>query len=773
MLTTVLATLLWMTGLAELVAAASLFRRTRRPGIRPLAVLLAALSVYTVAYGFEILRPSIPWMLGWLRVEYLGVPFIGWAWWWLAWEVSSGRSGAPRWRGWLAVVPACTAAVALLGGGSQWIHAPPHEVRLSPIPIFQFEPGPLYRAIWAYNWTLAALGTSRLLTRAAIYGGVYRRQLRVWLAAFAVPALANLAYAAGLQPSGAFDINPFAFAIGGAIVAPVVLRRSLLDVIPIARARALDALSEGVIVMDADGVVLDVNPAAARMIGAARIGRSCELAFEMSAEFGRAISAAEGSGPKILHDAGPSRRVIEWRQQPIGDPASPEGRVVWLRDITEEYRMQAELRARDRLLAALARSARLLLGPAGLPELRGYIHELGQSSGVERLHLILGTLPDGTTLSAPVEVARWDAAEPTAVSPTPPRCPAENAADVLREWVADLRGAQSVAGMRETFAPPARALLETLGLSAAVAAPILWGRDAGGLLMLGLTREHRAPTAAEIEFVHGAALHLALALRRDRMEAAAHEARQTESVGRLAAGLARDFNNLNQVVLGYTETLRDAFCEGDSRRADLAEIEGAARRAVQITRQLLAVGESLNLSMVPMEVHALLRHLAPMIERMLGPSIVMELRLDAPDDHVIADASLIEYAFLGLVANARDAMPLGGQLLIRTRNIEIATGDTAIGELAAGRYLGVDVSDNGIGMNETTRSHLFEPFFSRNPGGRSIGLNLAAIRGTLKQHGGDVRVESVEGRGSTFTVLLPVRAPPSPSAAAPATAQAV
>ncbi len=772
MLPTVVALVHWLVGAAEIAAAVTVVRRPRRPGLRPLAVLLAALGTYTAGFGFEILHGSVPWMLGWLRVEYVGIPLVGWAWWWLGSEVATGHSRAPRSLIWLAVLPALVIAVALAGGGARWIHAPPHAVHAGPVPIFLFRPGPMYRAIWVFNWVLVAVGTVRMGRAAALHRGAYQRQLRLWLLAVAVPAVANLAYAAGLRLWGGFDLNPLAFAVGAAVLAPTIQRRSILDVVPIARARALDVLREGVIVFDAEDRVLDANPAAISLLGPAAVGRAGPEAFPLAPEFGRVLKCDRTNGGDVLPGTGPRRRTIEWRQQPIGDPEAPDGRVVWLRDVTEEHRMAADLRAQDRLLAALGRSARMLLAPAGVPELRAYLRELGDAASVERLHLILGGMPPHMGTAPLVEVARWDAAQPTSVGPESPRPLQPAEAEVADRWLAALRGGQSIGGIIDDFAPPDRAWLDALGLSGAVAAPIVWGEHAGGFLLLGLVRERRSPTPAEIEFIHSAALHIALALRRDLMEAAAEEARRIQSIGRFAAGVARDFNNLNQVILGYTEAIRSTMAADDARRADLGEVEEAGRRAVQLTRQLLAAGASQLVTLKPTDVHPLLQRIAPMIVERMGASIDVELRLTAAEDHVLADASLIESSILGLVANARDAMPLGGHLTLGTRNIEVSGDLARLHALEPGRYLGIDVTDNGVGMSDQVRAHLFELFFTTKPRGQSTGLGLAAILGTLKQHGGDVWVESVEGQGSTFTLVLPVQPAEEPPADRPAVSAA-
>ncbi len=234
----------------------------------------------------------------------------------------------------------------------------------------------------------------------------------------------------------------------------------------------------------------------------------------------------------------------------------------------------------------------------------------------------------------------------------------------------------------------------------------------------------------------------------DSRIAALVESRTLEGIGRLAGGVAHDFNNLLTVILGYCELLRLRQRGG----TDLDEIANAARRASQLTRQLLAFGQRQALQVETLDMNALIRGLARMLRRVVGESIALDV--DAGDEPawVVADVGQIEQALLNLVIRARDAMPSGGTLRIATRIVDADAPDTS-------RIVEVRVQDSGDGLREADRLRVFEPFF---PDARTEGgLDLAAVHGIVTQTGGSIVCESTVGVGTTFVMRFPLAVPPA------------
>jgi CheY-like chemotaxis protein len=247
-----------------------------------------------------------------------------------------------------------------------------------------------------------------------------------------------------------------------------------------------------------------------------------------------------------------------------------------------------------------------------------------------------------------------------------------------------------------------------------------------------------------------------------------------ESLGRLAGGVAHDFNNLLTVMRGYADVLHDQLSSEDPRLGEVREIRHAADRATALTRQLLAVSRRQVLQPREVDLNALVHEMERMLHRVLGPGIrVITERRHRPA-WVRADPGQLEQVLLNLAVNARDAMPDGGSLGIRTGRRTIEPGQEPPGapDLRAGEFVVLEVRDTGVGMDRDTLGKIFEPFFTTKPDGDGTGLGLSTVYGIVQQSGGFVTVESAPGAGATFRILLPAVAPPARPASEPAVREA-
>ena len=246
------------------------------------------------------------------------------------------------------------------------------------------------------------------------------------------------------------------------------------------------------------------------------------------------------------------------------------------------------------------------------------------------------------------------------------------------------------------------------------------------------------------------------------------QAQKMEAVGRLAGGVAHDFNNLLMAISGYAELALSATTE-ESRRERIEEIAIAAERAAALTRQLLAFSRKQVLQPKVFNLNIVVSEIEKMLRRLIGDNIELVTRLAADLDNVRADPGQLEQVLVNLAVNARDAMPDGGRVVIGTRNVNGRSGDcVAGGELEAGAYVELSVTDSGEGMSPEILDHLFEPFFTTKESGKGTGLGLSMVYGIVKQSGGAITVESVAGEGTTFRVYLPVSAGEQPKEAEPA-----
>jgi two-component system, cell cycle sensor histidine kinase and response regulator CckA len=241
---------------------------------------------------------------------------------------------------------------------------------------------------------------------------------------------------------------------------------------------------------------------------------------------------------------------------------------------------------------------------------------------------------------------------------------------------------------------------------------------------------------------------------RKHLEAQLRQAQKMEAVGRLAGGVAHDFNNSLGVILGYTELLLRQV--GEAQRGKLEQILKATQRASGLTRQLLAFSRKEVVDPKVLDVNALLADLAKMLGRLIGEDVELVIEPGAGLGCVKADAGQLEQAVMNLCVNARDAMPDGGALRVETANVDMDAAQCAhLDPMEPGRYVRLTVSDTGSGIEKEILTKIFEPFFTTKDQDKGTGLGLAMVYGMVKQAGGYVWVESEMGRGTTFAVYLP------------------
>jgi PAS domain S-box-containing protein len=241
-----------------------------------------------------------------------------------------------------------------------------------------------------------------------------------------------------------------------------------------------------------------------------------------------------------------------------------------------------------------------------------------------------------------------------------------------------------------------------------------------------------------------------------RLEQQYRHAQKMEAVGRLAGGVAHDFNNMLTVIKGHAEFLSRALPPEGDLREDIDQIFKAAQRASRLTRQLLAFSRQQVMEKEVVDVNALLRDFEKMLVRVIGEDVSLDLSLASSPSYILADSGQVEQAVMNLAVNARDAMPDGGELNLSTRAISISPDEIPrYTEAKAGKYVAIGVADTGTGISPDLLPRIFEPFFTTKEGGRGTGLGLATVYGIAQQLGGFVDVVTKPGKGSTFTLFLP------------------
>jgi PAS domain S-box-containing protein len=243
---------------------------------------------------------------------------------------------------------------------------------------------------------------------------------------------------------------------------------------------------------------------------------------------------------------------------------------------------------------------------------------------------------------------------------------------------------------------------------------------------------------------------------RAKLEEELLRARELEAIGRLAGGIAHNFNNLLTIILGYGESLRTTLAGNPAVGEQVDEICRAAEQASSLTRQLLAFGRRQSLQPGLLHLSPVLVDLAKMLRRLVSADIELDIRTDSTLDLILADRGQIEQIIVNLVINANDAMPRGGRLTLAAENVNLEPGsEPAAFAGPPGPFVCLTVSDTGTGMEPEIKERIFDPFFTTKEQGKGTGLGLASVYGIVNQASGYISVESEPGKGSTFCLYFP------------------
>jgi PAS domain S-box-containing protein len=519
---------------------------------------------------------------------------------------------------------------------------------------------------------------------------------------------------------------------------------------------ALDA----VIVMDADGRITDWNSRAEATFGWSRqevIGRPLSTTvippqYREAHERGLRRFLATGEGPVLNKRIEVTACYRDGHEFPVEltiSPAQHEGRYTFsafVRDITE--RKQVENRQAAQLAISLVLAESKTLAEAAPRLLQAVCEtvrwEVGEIWRVDRAGNVLRWENVWHLPAIPVEEF-VSASKKITFSPgigLPGRVWVSGAP----AWIPDI-------AQDSNF--PRASSAATLGLHGAFAFPVKSGKVVVGVLEF-FSHEIKPPDVDLLRMMADIGIKIGQFMEREQLEIQLRQAQKMEAIGQLAAGIAHDFNNLLTVITGYSQLLLrrgglDAFLG-----PRIEEIQKAGERAGELTNQLLAFSRQQVLEPKVFNLNDVMAGVEGMLKRLIGEHIEL-VTIPAQGLWLVkADPGQIGQVLVNLAVNARDAMPQGGRLTIKTANAKLE-GTTADRPafVPPGFYVMLAVSDTGVGMDDATRARVFEPFFTTKPKGAGTGLGLSTVYGIVKQSGGFIDVSSEPGQGTTFRIYLP------------------
>jgi CheY-like chemotaxis protein/HPt (histidine-containing phosphotransfer) domain-containing protein len=239
-----------------------------------------------------------------------------------------------------------------------------------------------------------------------------------------------------------------------------------------------------------------------------------------------------------------------------------------------------------------------------------------------------------------------------------------------------------------------------------------------------------------------------------KLQAELLQVQKMDSIGRLAGGVAHDFNNILSAIIGFSQLALMKLPEDHPAAEAIRTVYDSGERAASLTRQLLAFSRKQVLEMKVVNLNTIIENMVKMLRRVIGENIFLDLDLRKPIKNILADTGQMEQVLMNLLVNARDAMPSGGRVKVETTEVCLSGENDQ--KVAPGFYVMVSVTDTGTGMSREVQERIFEPFFTTKGMGKGTGLGLSTVYGIIKQHDGHITVQSEQGRGAAFKVYLPV-----------------
>jgi PAS domain S-box-containing protein len=780
------------TALAALLGLYAWSHRSA-PGATALAVLMLAVSLWSLAYALELTATTPEAKVLWAKVQYLGIAPIPLAWLALALgytgrgELPALRRAGRFGRGLLYGLGAFPLGTVLLAWTNEFHGLLWRRISFeqhSRVPALQVDHGPWFWIHSIYAYVLLLAGTVMLASFFWRARTLYRKQAAVLVLGSLAPWAGNALYLSGHSPVPGLDPTPFAFTLTGLVLLWGVSQYGLLDLVPIARDAVLEAMHDGVVVLDLQNRIVDLNPAALRLLGrpaAELIGRPAGQAHSGLAAALARLSAdtqdSEGARVEVAWPLDGAEHFLELRVSPWRHrDGRLAGRLLILHDITDrthaeqerarrlqEQAARAEAEAAQRRLATLAEVSRALSASIDAPTMLERVAGLCVP-GLGDLCII--DLVEDAGCIRRAAAAHADPARATLLEQlrrAPPVLSEEPAlAETLRTGIPRhvsslLPAAAASPGRNLAYAE----LLRALAPGPAMIAPLTARGRVLGAITIASGIANRAYTAADLALLEDLAGRIGLAIENARLYREAQQALQARDD--FLASIAHDLRNPLATIKGYAQMLQMRISRLDLpdaermaemlRRIDatVARMTGLLTELIDLSR--LHTGQPLELQREPTDLVALARHLVAEYQQ-TAPAHRLHLETAVPELIGWWDRPRLERVLSNLLSNAIKYSPDGGEITVTIARRSKDGMEWAV----------VEVRDRGMGIPAEDLPHIFERFYrGRNVAAKisGTGIGLASARGIVEQHGGTITVQSREGEGSTFTIYLPITSKPA------------
>ena len=693
------------------------WRRRSIPGGLATSFLMLAIAEWTFARAFEAIFVEMPLKVIWAKIEYLGilsVPVL-----WLIFVSQYSRKDA-----WLIrrnmlllwIIPVITLALVATNEwhGLIWSYIIPSPGRETELLIYKH--GTWFWIQMAYSYLLMFVGTFKLAQVTLSKYRLYKLQSMSIFTAAAIPWIGNAIYLSGNSPIPGLDLTPFAFTVTGLVLCWSIFRHRLFDLVPVARDSLIENMDDGVIVLDAQNRIVDINPAARRMLGKTDVSLVGKKADEVLDQLSDVI-LNESKGLKI-----PTEIMLSGENLPnfvdlkISHLLFHDryghftGCLISFRDITDRKKTETALRESEEKYRTILESIE-----------DGY-YEVDLAGNFtffnDSICKFLGYSKD--------ELMGMNNREYMSE---------ENAKKLFKVFNSVFKTGKASKGYE----------WEVIGKDGSrcyVEASVSLRRDSDNqpIGFQGIVRDISERRKAEEE--------------KTKLEAQFLQAQKMEAIGTLAGGIAHDFNNLLMSIQGRASLILMKTDASHPHLQHLKGMEADIRSASGLTRQLLGFARGGKYEVKPTNLNNVINNSSEMFGR-TKKEITIHQKVQKDIWTVEVDQTQIEQVLLNLYVNAWQAMSGTGELSLETKNVTLDESFVKPYGVKPGNYVKISVGDTGIGVDRAIQQRIFDPFFTTKEKSRGTGLGLASAYGIIRSHGGIINVYSEKGKGATFNIYLP------------------
>ena len=702
------ALMLVFSALIPAVLTVSILRHRPTLGVRSFSMLMAAVSLWALAALSEVWLRDPQAKIFSYKIKFLFIVMVPASWLIFSLYYSNRiRRLKKRWLGMLTVMPALTLAMVGSNGYHHWMFTGFAIVDVGRHLLVQPSFGPFFWIHAAYSY-LALLTGFVLLTKHLIESpATHRLQIVTLMIGGMAPWVSNIVYIFTIGDGADFDYTPVAFTISGLAFMWGILRYKMLDIIPIARNLVIQNMYDGVIVVDNNEIIIDINHTARRLSGVGKadvVGMRADKGIEWWRTFKHHFLFGEQNQlPLLEREVGDQTHLLQLTCAPIQVDDRALGHVITLHDVTAAQTAQQALQESEARFKSLSENAPVIIFSLNIEGALDYVNPAWESLlGYSRKEVV------GRPFTSFVRQ--------------------ENDSDVTHIFERLINGQSPVADLNLQFIHKDGS--QRLFNTSASANSNMNGQVIG---IIGLAKD---------------------VTEERRLQHQLFESQKMEAIGTLAGGIAHDFNNLLMGMQANLSLMRLETPRTDAKQEKIHRIEQQIQNGASLTRQLLGYARKGKYALTVFDVNVLIRETLTVVSR-TNKGVVIAQKLSDRPAYIKADQGQIELVLLNLFINAVDAMPDGGELSVASTKIDAVKGPDGRAIHDNTPFVKLAIRDTGVGMDRKTQARIFEPFFTTKEMGRGTGLGLASVYGVIKNHGGSIKVESAPRQGTTFTLMLP------------------